>query len=160
MPRVATVPGIAAVLALIAFVANLACAAAQQLEQSESGITSSPRRTYSLDARPQIIRLDFDFGSSESSAWLNMAGDFHVQDWISHPNLLCATYQLGLRFGVGRPGCQNVRWLSEAAFVTAQTQCNHARVQHSGGDTVTEAGAQIAQISCAEKITRCSGSCK
>lgn len=160
MSRIAIVCGLAAAFVPIVFFASLAGSAEQRLDERESGITSAPRRTYSLDVRPQINRLDFDFGSRESDAWLNSGGDFQVRDWISHPNLLCATYRLGMRFGVGRPGCQNVRWLSEPAFVTSQTQCNHARVEHAGGDTLPDIGAQIAQISCAEKIIRCSGSCK
>ncbi len=160
LTRIVTVSGVVATFVPIAFIAGLACSAEQPREERESGITSAPRRTYSLDAHPQINRLDFDFGAGESSAWLNKGGDFQVHDWISHPNLLCGTYQLGMRFGVGRPGCQNVRWLSEPAYVTSQTQCNRARLEHSGGDTLPEIGAQIAQISCAEKIIRCSGSCK
>ncbi len=160
MTRIAIVSGLALAFVAFEFFASLAGAAAQQLEEHETGITSAPRRTYSLDVRPQINRLDFDFGTQESDAWLNSGGDFQVRDWIAHSNLLCATYRLGMRFGVGRPGCQNVRWLSEPAFVTSQTQCNRARVEHIGGDTLPDMGAQIAQISCAEKIIRCSGSCR
>ena len=74
--------------------------------------------------------------------------------------LLCATYRVGMRFGVGKPGCLNVDWITEPIFVTSQFQCNGARVEHDGGDTVADLGAQVTHITCAERVVRCSGSCK
>ena len=148
---------------LLAFgivLASPAWPADQQLDPKESGITAASRPTYSLDAHPQITRLDFEFRSGESSAWLNNTGDFHLHGWIPHRGLLCATYSMGVRFGIGSPGCLNVQWLSEPVFVTSQYQCNGARVEHGGGDTLPEIGARIATISCAERVVRCSGSCK
>jgi hypothetical protein len=133
---------------------------AEQLDPQESGITAASRPTYSLDARPQINRLDFDFRTGESTAWLNNTGDFHLHGWIAHRGLLCATYSMGLRFGIGSPGCLNVEWLSEPVFVTSQYQCNGARVEHGGGATLPEIGSKITTISCAERVVRCSGSCK
>lgn len=140
-----------------------ACAAQAvetSLEANESGVTAAARPTYSLDAKPRINRLDFDFRTDESAAWLNSAGDFHVHGWIRHRGLLCATYRLGLRFGIGAPGCLNVAWVSDPVYVTSVYQCNGARVEHDGGDNMPEMGAQIAKISCVERVVRCSGSCK
>lgn len=144
------------------FTVNVAAAwaAEQQLEASESGITAQARRTYSLDAKPIINRLDFDFAAGESSGWLNVDGDFHVHGWVQHRSLLCATYRMALRFGIGAPGCLNVQWMSDPIYVTSQYQCNGARVQHNGGDSAPEIGAQIGKITCAERVVRCSGSCK
>jgi hypothetical protein len=149
----------AARLALLALCAGNAWPA-EQLQADESGITAASSPTYSLDATPRINRLDFDFRAGESAAWLNGAGDFHVHGWIPHRGLLCATYRMGVRFGFGSPGCLNVEWLSEPVYVTSQYQCNGARVEHDGGDTVPEMGAWIAKITCAERVVRCSGSCK
>jgi len=146
-------------LAFVALFAGPACPA-EQLDPQESGITAASRPTYSLDAQPQVNRLDFEFRTGESLAWLNSTGDFHVHGWIQHRGLLCATYSMGLRFGAGSPGCLNVEWLSETVYVTSQYQCNGARVEHDGGETMPEIGAKIAQISCAERMVRCSGSCK
>jgi hypothetical protein len=151
---------IAATLALLVLFAGKAWPAEQQLDADESGITAASRPTYSLDANPHINRLDFDFRSAETTAWLNGDGDFHLQGWIKHRGLLCATYKMGVRFGVGSPGCLNVEWMSEPVYVTNMYQCNGARVEHDGGDTMREIGLQIAKISCAERIVRCHGSCK
>ncbi|MEO8156326.1 MAG: hypothetical protein ABI648_00920 [Betaproteobacteria bacterium] len=151
---------IVAVTLLVLSNVAAAWAAEQQLEASESGITAQARRTYSLDAKPVINRLDFDFAAGESSGWLNVDGDFHVNGWVQHRSLLCATYRTALRFGIGAPGCLNVEWMSDPIYVTSQYQCNGARVQHDGGDSAPEIGAQIGKITCAERVIRCSGSCK
>ena len=143
-----------------ALVACGAQAVETSLEANESGVTAAARPTYSLDAKPHIIRLDFDFRAGESSAWLNGEGDFHVHGWIRHRSLLCATYRMGLRFGIGAPGCLNVQWISDPMYVTSVYQCNGARVEHDGGDNTPEMGAKIAKISCVERVVRCSGSCK
>ena len=151
---------IVAILAMSALIAGKAWPAEQHLESDESGVSATSRLTYSLDARPHINRLDFDFRTGESTAWLNDSGDFHVHGWLPHRSLLCATYRMGVRFGVGAPGCLNVKWVSDPIYVTSQYQCNGARVEHDGGDAAPEIGAQIAKITCAERVVRCSGSCK
>jgi hypothetical protein len=139
---------------------DLVHAAEQQLDTEDSGISAQAHPTYSLDAKPRINRLDFDFRTGESTAWLNDKGDFHLQGWLNHRGLLCATYRMGVRFGIGAPGCLNVQWISDPVFVTSQAQCNGARVEHSGGDNAPGMGAQIGKITCAERVIRCSGSCK
>jgi len=146
--------------ALVLLIACNAQAVETSLEADESGVTAAARPTYSLDAKPHINRLDFDFRSGESSAWLNSEGDFHLHGWIRHRGLLCATYRMGLRFGIGAPGCLNVQWISDPLYVTSVYQCNGARAEHDGGDNMPEMGAQIANISCVERVVRCSGSCK
>ena len=150
---------LAAIALLSMLIAGKAWAAEQRLESDESGITAQARRTYSLDAKPHINRLDFDFRAGESSAWLNADGDFHVHGWVAHRGLLCANYRMGMRFGIGAPGCLNVEWMSDPVYVTSQYQCNGAHVEHEGGDDAPEIGAQIEKITCAERVIRCSGSC-
>jgi hypothetical protein len=156
----ATMSRFSAVLLLSALIAGKAWSAEQQLNPDESGVSAPARPAYSLDANPHINRLDFDFRASESTAWLNADGDFYLQGWVKHRSLVCATYQMGVRFGIGSPGCLNVEWISDPVYVTSQFQCNGARAEHSGGDTLPDIGAQIARISCAERVIRCSGSCK
>lgn len=151
---------LAAIALLSTLIAGKAWAAEQQLDSDERGINAQARPTYSLDADPHINRLDFDFRASESTAWLNADGDFHLHGWVRHRSLLCATYKMGVRFGIGAPGCLNVEWISEPFYVTSQFQCNGARVEHDGGGSAPEIGAQIAKITCAERVVRCSGSCK
>ena len=150
----------AAIALLSALIAGKAWSAEQQLESDESGLSAQARPTYSLDAKPHVNRLDFDFRAGESTAWLNSDGDFHLRGWVLHRGLLCATYRMGMRFGIGAPGCLNVEWISDPVYVTSQFQCNGARVAHDGGDTAPAMGAQIAKITCAERVIRCSGSCK
>jgi hypothetical protein len=140
--------------------AGMAWSADQPLEADESGISAPSRPTYSLDAKPKINRLDFDFRTGETTAWLNGSGDFHIHGWIPHRGLLCGTYRVGVRFGVGSPGCQNVNWITDPVYVTSQYHCNGARVEHDGGDTLPDIGARVAEISCAERVVRCSGICK
>ena len=150
----------AAIALLSTLIAAKAGAAEQQLASDESGISAQARPTYSLDAKPHVNKLDFDFRTGESTAWLNADGDFHLRGWVKHRSLLCATYQMGVRFGIGAPACMNVEWISDPIYVTSQFQCNGARVEHTGGNTAPDIGAQIARISCAERVIRCSGSCK
>lgn len=140
--------------------AGPAFTAEQDLEPGERGVTAATQPTYSLDSPPAINRLDFDFRIEETRGWLNRDGDFQMMGWIKHVGLLCATYRMGVRFGIGSPGCLNVNWLTEPAFVTSQFQCNGARVRHMGGDTSAELGGQIGKISCAERVVTCSGNCK
>jgi len=151
---------LAAIALLSTLIAAKAWAAGQQLESDESGISAQARPTYTLDAKPRINRLDFDFRTGESTAWLNADGDFHLHGWVPHRGLLCATYQMGVRFGIGAPSCLNVEWITDPVYVTSQFQCNGARVEHDGGGGSPDIGAQIAKITCAERVIRCSGSCK
>lgn len=151
---------LAAIALLSTLIAAKTWAVEQQLESDESGITAQARPTYSLDAKPRINRLDFDFPASESIAWLNADGDFHLHGWVRHRSLLCATYRMGVRYGIGAPGCLNVEWISDPVYVTSQFQCNGARMEHDGGGNAPDIGAQIAKITCAERVIRCSGSCK
>ncbi len=151
---------ITAILALSVLLTANAWPAEQQLDSDERGITAQARPTYSLDSQPHVNRLDFEFRPSESTAWMNAGGDFHLHGWVKHRSLLCATYQMGIRFGVGSPGCLNVDWITDPIYVTSQYQCNGARVEHGGGDTSPDIGSQITKITCAERVIRCSGSCR
>jgi hypothetical protein len=151
---------LAALLALGAFAAGNAMSVEQELDADEIGVSARAQITYSLDARPKPERLDFDFRAGDSHAWINDDGDFQVSGWIKHTGLLCATYRMGVRFGVGSPGCLNVEWISEPMFVTTESQCNDARVEHTGGDTNAGLGKRLATITCGERVVRCGGNCK
>lgn len=135
-------------------------AVVQELQAGESGLSAPTQPTYSLDGRQTLARLDFDFREGESRAWLNQDGDLQVRGWIKHRGLLCATYRMGVRFGSGAPACQNVTWLTEPIYLTAQLQCNGARVSHLGSDNVPELAAQLDRITCAERVIHCTGNCR
>ena len=151
---------LAALLALGAFAAGNAMSVEQELDPDDIGVSARAQITYSLDAKPKPERLDFDFRAGDSHAWINDDGNFQVSGWIKHTGLLCATYRMGVRFGVGSPGCLNVKWITEPMFVTAESQCNDARVEHTGGDTDAGLGKRLAMITCVERVVRCVGNCK
>jgi len=150
----------AAIAAAGMLLAGPVIAADQVLEAGDRGVTAPAQPTYTLDSPPGVSRLDFDFRIEETRAWLNKEGDFQVNGWVKHTGLLCGTYRVGVRFGIGSPGCLNVNWVTEPYFVSSEYQCNNARVQHVGGDTYTELGEQIGKITCAERVINCAGNCK
>lgn len=103
-------------------------------------------------------RLEFDFG--DFRGWLSRKGEWYFDGEVRHRGLLCGTYEVGFRFGVGNPGCTDVQWLSEPYFVTRHLQCNNATVAHAGGDFDPGLARVFGQVSCAERVVRCSGTCK
>lgn len=120
-------------------------------------------RLTAMAKKPAVIlpndkpRLEFDFG--DIKATLNKDGDMTVKGWVSHVRLRCANYSIGLRFGQGEQGCTNVRWLTEEKYLTFQTQCNSAKMEHNGFETGDAEAAQFDQVTCAERLLRCSGVC-
>ena len=151
---------LAVLLARALLFAAAGSAVGQDLAPGERGVSAPSQPTYSVSSPPAINRLDFDFRVDESRAWLNAGGDFQLSGWVKHNSLLCATYRTGLRFGIGAPGCLNVKWIGDAHFVTSEFQCNGARVQHAGGDTLPAFGKQVGRITCAERVVSCKGNCK
>jgi len=120
---------------------------------------SAPARAAATDSVVRVPdRLDFNFG--ELRLWLRRTGEWHVEGEVSHRGLLCGTYEVGIRFGVGDPACANVSWLSSVRYVTSRKQCNSATVIHTGGDIQRELTGPFPSISCAERVIRCTGNCK
>lgn len=113
-----------------------------------------------VTGEPGNERLEFDFGRDRGSAWVARKGELHVEAWVQHQGLLCATYEVGIRFGEGWPGCTDVRWLAPARWVSSLRQCNNAVVKHTGNDTDAELPAVFERITCAERLIQCaSGRC-
>lgn len=105
-------------------------------------------------------RLAFDFGRDRGSAWVARKGELYVEAWVQHRGLLCATYEVGIRFGEGRPGCTDVRWLAPPKWVSSLKQCNNAVVKHEGNDTDIGLPEVFERITCAERLIQCvSGRC-
>ncbi|MBI1394724.1 MAG: hypothetical protein GC151_02000 [Betaproteobacteria bacterium] len=105
-------------------------------------------------------RKDFDFGRSAGKAWLADLGELGVQVWVQHRGLLCATYEVGIRFGQGIHGCTEVKWLAPVHWVTRRRQCNNALIEHVGVDTDEHMVSVFDQVTCAERLIRCEGNCK
>lgn len=113
-----------------------------------------------VTASGKTDRLEFDFGRNRGKGWVARKGELYVETWVQHNGFLCATYEVGIRFGHGDPGCANVQWLAPARYVTSRVQCNNAIVQHIGVDTEFQLGADFDQITCAQRMIRCaSGNC-
>jgi len=111
---------------------------------------------FGVGAQTPKIEFKFDNGSS----WLRQNGAFKVDAEIKHGSLLCGTYEVGVRFGIGSPACTNVSWLSETQFVTKRKQCNHAWMAHQGSGTDSGLVSDFDQITCGQLVVKCTGKCK
>jgi hypothetical protein len=106
----------------------------------------------------ELQRKNFRFG--EFTGWLKRDGTWHIEGPVRHHGLLCGTYEVGMRFGVGERECTNVQWISEVTYVTSNNQCNDAERPHSGTGIDESLSGQFDAISCAERVIRCTGNCK
>jgi hypothetical protein len=120
-------------------------------------LATEPRRTTDIGG-PGSARLDFFFG--DIRAWLREDGNWHIEGSIQHRGALCGTYELGIQFGIGSPGCANVEWMGTPVYVTSRRQCNSALLNHIGGDVDPAAAGAFNQINCAQRLIRCTGNCK
>jgi hypothetical protein len=124
-------------------------------EQRSQAAAQSP--TVTLDGY-KLQRKDFRLGAF--TAWLKRNGEWHIEGPVRHRGLLCGTYEVGMRFGTGKPDCTDVQWVSEVRYATSQSQCNDAEMPHSGTEIDASLADQFDAITCAERVTRCSGNCK
>jgi hypothetical protein len=106
----------------------------------------------------QLQRKDFRFGSF--AGWLKRGGEWHIEGPVRHRGMLCGNYEVGMRFGVGKPDCTDVEWISEVRYVTSQTQCNDAELPHVGTEIDPALSEHFDAITCAERVIRCGGNCK
>lgn len=116
------------------------------------------RKSVQWTPKAESARVDFDFGGI--TAWLRADGNWYTEGWVNHGALRCGTYRLGIRFGTGKPGCSNVTWLTEPRFVTHRKHCNSARLRHAGGDEDLSIKTDFSRITCAERVIKCTGTCK
>lgn len=105
----------------------------------------------------QTSRLDFEFG--DARALLRRDGTWQVEAEISHSGFRCGSYRLGMRFGVGNPGCLDVQWFGTGEFVTNLKHCNNAERPHQGSSYDVLLGESFDGITCAERLIRCTGVC-
>lgn len=123
-------------------------------------------KKYSAVARKSLdFNLDngnrrLDFGFDGATAWVRENGDFQVDAEIKHQWLLCGTYEVGIRFGIGNPSCTNVSWISEPHYVSRRKQCNNAWMAHTGNGNDAEVPGDFVQLSCAQLLIKCTGKCK
>jgi len=138
----------------------LSAMSSAQAEDQVNSVTGVAQSSGLMLEAGKPDRLNFTFGG-QVTAWLSPSGEWRLEGNIPHSGLLCGTYQVGLRFGVGNPGCTDVQWLTEdPSYVTRELQCNNASAFHSGGDSQPALAENYARISCAERLILCSGTCK
>jgi hypothetical protein len=149
------------VLALCIILAVTGLASAGLLDKSKNQTIRHNRAEARISGITSVLtgpeRKDFRFG--DMTAWLNSDGDFLVKGKVRHSGLQCATYEVGIRFGAGDPGCTNVHWLMDTDYVTQIQQCNNSTVQHTGGESGYFIKNDYKQVSCAERFIRCRGNC-
>ena len=121
-------------------------------------LATEPRRSSNIGGAQSLARLDFYYG--DIRAWLLQDGNWHIEGGVQHRGAFCGTYQLGIQFGIGNPGCANVEWISTPIYVTQRRQCNSALIIHVGGDQSQIAADAFDQISCAQRLIYCTGNCK
>jgi len=124
----------------------------------EIRVLSSEARSSGDFGGNQAMKYNFDFG--ETKAWLREDGYWQIEGDVAHRSGFCATYQLGIRFGTGNPGCSNAEWINEPLFVTRRFQCNNAGSFHVGGEFSYSAQKNFDAINCAQRVLKCSGACK
>ena len=106
-----------------------------------AGRTTIARQAAEWNSDGKPVKLDFDFG-------------------VQHRGLRCTTYTLFLRVGHGNPGCTDVHWFREPVPVASTQVCNNAPAMLSGGNLEFRDAARFDEITCAERIISCSGTCK
>jgi len=106
----------------------------------------------------KLQRKDFRFGNF--NGWLKRGGEWQIEGAVQHRGLMCGTYEVGMRFGIGNPGCTDVQWISGDEFVTSKSQCNEAEMQHTGYGIAPGLAEQFDAVTCAERVIRCTGNCK
>ena len=123
-----------------------------------AGRTTIARQAAEWNSDGKPVKLDFDFG--DFKAWARRDGSWNAEGTVQHRGFRCATYTLLLRVGHGNPGCADVRWFREPVPVASTQVCNNAPGILSGGNLEFRDAARFDEITCAERIISCSGTCK
>lgn len=126
---------------------------------------AAERRSQAAAQYPKVKSAGFelqrkDFRFFGFTAWLKRGGEWHIEGPVRHNGMLCGTYEAGMRFGIGKPDCTDVQWVSGVRYVTSQSQCNGAEMIHSGTEIDESLAGQFDAITCAEQVVRCTGNCK
>lgn len=141
---------------VVCFFAGSSVVMAKDVVEKKYSAVARKSVDFGVGASPQKINFKFDSGS----AWLRENGTFQVEAEIKHDSLLCGTYEVGIRFGIGSPACSNVSWISKTRFVSKRKQCNHAWMVHQGTDADTSVVDDMDIITCAQLVVKCTGKCK
>ena len=122
---------------------------------ANAGGNASAERVMTLMDNNKLEKLLFKFGNAEAS--LKPNGTWFIKGQVKHNRIRCATYQLGIRFGIGAKGCANVNWIGDFEYGTNVKHCNSATLQHTGGGLNDLVIGSVEQVTCAQVKVRCFG---
>ena len=91
--------------------------------------------------------------------WLDASGAWHIEGEVHHARLRCATYEMGVQLGSGRPACSEPEWLTGVEYVTRVKHCNGASRLHAGGGQFFDVVDRFEVVSCVRVLVRCEGAC-
>jgi len=106
----------------------------------------------------QSSKLTFDFNNN--NAVLNNKGEWRISGYVRHSKLLCANYQIAMRFGKAKNQCTNVTWIGDYQNGGIVKQCNNATVNHTATGVNPDLENNLDGISCAQIRITCTGACK
>jgi hypothetical protein len=118
--------------------------------------TIKPNSNWGQPAGAKKIIFDF----SEGEVWLRSNGEWKMEAIVRHSGVLCGSYRAGVQFGIGAPGCTNVKWINEPLFSLSKRQCNSAIVKHRAYEQSPDIVDRFEKVTCARRIIRCTGNCK
>lgn len=149
--------GLAAAIAIVL----LGGCATQQAPNASSN-AAEPRVVRMLVrplAQPSGADDEREFTGGSIRGALDAAGKWRVRGEVSHPRLRCATYQLGVRFGIGDAACDAVEWRAAPAPLPSRRQCNDATLIHGGEGVLNLPPNQISALDCVRVTVQCTGAC-
>jgi hypothetical protein len=146
------------ILNLVTLMLSNVVAMASDPEVPVAGRTTIARQAAEWNSDGKPMKLDFDFG--DVKAWARRDGSWNAEGTVQHRGFRCGTYTILLRVGHGNPGCMDVHWFREPVPVASVQLCNNAPGMLSGGNLEFRDAARFDEITCAERIISCSGSCK
>ncbi len=142
-----------------------ACAAINPIKSTSDGSVTGvqPRiiRALQLPLHPPTLIVQgepsrWTFRDFNVSGWVDENGFWDIRSEISHGSIRCATYEVGVQLGRGRPACSNVDWLTNVEYGSRVQHCNSATRIHSGGGRFFDTSA-VEAANCARVVVRCDG---
>jgi hypothetical protein len=143
----------------------VACAAIDPNRSTSGGGGASAQphiiRALQLPLQPPTLIVQgepskWTFRDFNVSGWVDENGFWDIRSEISHGRIPCATYEVGVQLGRGRPACSNVDWLTNVEYGSRVRHCNSATRIHSGGGRFFDTSA-VEAANCARVVVRCDG---
>lgn len=138
-------------------------------EQKDAPVTETDSVTYRivntqdlvLNTSAEAANKDSSrtFKGTETNGSIQMSGAWSLSTLVVHSRLRCATYETGIQIGRGNPGCENVKWMTEADFGSSRRHCNSAVMIHTGSGQFANNEEVYNSSTCVRVVTKCTGAC-